>query len=257
MESGTLDRALSLVRFLRAHCEWDARQTPDSLVPYLLEEAHEVADAIARRHEAELARELGDLLLNVAFQAVLAEERGSFTAEDIVRQLEEKMRRRHPHLYGLGPAENWERTKVRERAAGNSEGSVLDGVPRGLEPLARAQRLQERAAAVGFDWPDAEGALAKVHEELEELEAARDAAGGQPDARVTAEIGDLLFAVVNASRLLGVHALTALQQANEKFDQRFRAVEALARERGLEMGRASLAELDALWGEVKAAEAGG
>lgn len=242
--SRAFDRALDLVRFLRAHCEWDARQTPESLLPYLLEEAHEVAEAVALRHDEELSRELGDLLLNVAFQVVLAEERGRFTAEDVVRQLEEKMRRRHPHLYGLGPAQDWEQLKVRERADG---GSVLEGVPSGLEPLSRAQRLQDRVAAVGFDWPGPAGALAKVAEELDEVQQAGP-------GEVESEIGDLLFAVVNAARLLDVHAMTALQKANDRFSRRFRALEALAAARGVTLGAASLDELDALWTEVKLQE---
>jgi MazG family protein len=260
-ERRSFDRALDLVRFLRVNCPWDARQTPDSLVPYLLEEAHEVAEAIALRHEPELARELGDLLLNVAFQAVLAEERGSFTAEDVVEHLEEKMRRRHPQLYGLGPAEDWERLKVKERAGETGETSVLDGIPKGLDPLSRAQRIQDRVAAVGFDWPNAEGALAKVHEELEELRIEQGNAPSQgpahppvPGADLVEEVGDLLFSVVNVARLLGAHAMTALSLANEKFARRFRTLEALARSRGIDVEAASLEELDALWNEVKKKE---
>ena len=133
----TFDRALDLVRFLRARCEWDARQTPQSLVPYLLEEAHEAAEAVTHGRDEELSGELGDLLLNVAFQAVLAEERQAFDAEAVVERLEAKMRRRHPHLYGDGPAVDWERLKLREREAEGAGGptSLLDGLPRGLEPL--------------------------------------------------------------------------------------------------------------------------
>jgi uncharacterized protein YabN with tetrapyrrole methylase and pyrophosphatase domain len=276
-----LDRALDLVRFLRANCSWDAQQTPDSLVPYLLEEAHEVADAIALRHEPELARELGDLLLNVAFQTVLAEERGAFTTEDVVNALETKMRRRHPHLYGDGPAQDWERLKAQERMGRDSDASLLDGIPRSLDPLSRAQRIQDRVSAVGFDWRDPAGALAKVREELTELEAlpwprpepappgstvvARTTAAGEspaaslPSAReatdaLEEELGDLLFSVVNASRLLGVHAMTALRKANDKFSRRFRALEALARARGLELAAMSLESMDALWDEVKRGE---
>jgi uncharacterized protein YabN with tetrapyrrole methylase and pyrophosphatase domain len=278
----SFDRALDLVRFLRANCEWDAKQTPQTLVPYLLEEAHEVADAIALAHETELARELGDLLLNVAFQAVLAEERGSFTAEDVVAGMEAKMRRRHPHLYGDGPAEDWERLKARERAVDDAVASLLDGVPRGLDPLSRAQRIQDRVSAVGFDWPDPAGALAKIREELAEVEALAGAHGEQAPASSTTaeqphtarpgttgdppgapsraaieeEVGDLLFSVVNAARLLGVHAMTALLRANDKFDRRFRALEALARERGVTLEDTPLAGLDDLWETVKAAESG-
>jgi MazG family protein len=245
----TFDRALDLVRFLRARCEWDARQTPQSLVPYLLEEAHEAAEAVTHGREEELSGELGDLLLNVAFQAVLAEERRAFDAEAVVERLEAKMRRRHPHLYGEGPAVDWERLKLREREAAGAgvPGSLLDGLPRGLEPLSRAQRIQDRVSAVGFDWAEPAGALAKVREETEEV-----AAAGAAD--VEAEVGDLLFAAVNAARLLGVHAMRALQQANDKFERRFRRLESLARERGLALAGMSLAEMDALWDDVKRAE---
>jgi ATP diphosphatase len=248
------DRALDLVRFLRARCEWDAKQTPDSLVPYLLEEAHEAAEAVTSGDDDELLGELGDLLLNVAFQAILAEERGSFDAESVVARLEAKMRRRHPHLYGDGPAEDWELLKAREREAkGNDEGgpiSLLDGVAGTLEPLSRAQRLQDRVSAVGFDWTSPAGALAKVREELDEVERA------EPEL-VEAEIGDVLFAVVNAARLLGVHGMRALHGANAKFERRFRELERLARARGLDLVAMTLEEMDSLWDEVKGNEASG
>ena len=245
---GTLDRSLDLVRFLRTHCEWDAAQTPTSLLPYLLEEAHETAHAVAAGDDAELAGELGDLLLNVAFQIVLAEERGAFSADDVVRTLESKMRRRHPHLYGAGPRVDWETLKADERGQLDSRQSLLHDIAGGLEPLSRAQRIQERVATVGFDWPDAHGALAKVHEEIAEVteQLARPASDAMEE-----EIGDLLFAVVNLARLTGVHSMTALVRANAKFSSRFGALEALAGERGLVLGDATLEELDALWEEVK------
>jgi MazG family protein len=244
----TLDRSLDLVRFLRAHCEWDAAQTPTSLLPYLLEEAHETADAVAAGDDAELAGELGDLLLNVAFQIVLAEEREAFTADDVVRTLESKMRRRHPHLYGDGPRVDWDTLKAEERGQLDGRRSLLHGIAGGLEPLSRAQRIQERVATVGFDWPDASGALAKVHEEIAEVteQLARPA----PDA-LEEEIGDLLFAVVNLARLTGVHSMTALVRANAKFSSRFAALEVLAGARGVVLGEATLEELDRLWDDVK------
>jgi MazG family protein len=241
----TLDRALDLVRFLRKNCPWDAAQTPESLVPYLLEEAHEVADAITTDQTAGLAPELGDLLLNVAFQIVLAEERGQFTADDVVQQLEEKMRRRHPHLYG-GEKEDWESLKARERSQTGS--SVLHGLPSGIDPLSKAHRIQERVSTVGFDWADAHGAFAKVAEELEEV---RVALAAEPSPALEEELGDLLFAVVNLARLAGTHSLQALQQANRKFTGRFEKLEALASARGVVLGQASLEELDRLWDEVK------
>jgi len=239
-----LDRALALVRFLRAHCSWDAAQTPRTLLPYLIEEAHEVADAVAAGDDAALCGELGDLLLNLAFQIVLAEERGAFDAEAVVAGLEAKMRRRHPHLYGEGPAAPWEQLKAGERPAD----SLLAGLAAGLDPLSRAHRIQERVSAVGFDWADARGAFEKVAEELEEVRRALEAA---PSPALEEELGDLLFAVVNLTRLAGAHAMNALQRANRKFIARFEALEALARERGIELGRASLEQLDRLWEEVK------
>lgn len=246
-------RSLDLVRFLRAGCPWDAEQTPTSLLPYLLEEAHEVAEAVADGDDVLLAKELGDLLMNVAFQAVLAEERRAFTAEDVVAQLEAKMQRRHPHLYGLGPRQDWESLKAQERAAerGDEPTSILAGLTKGLEPLSRAHRIQDRVASVGFDWSSARGAFEKVAEELEEVRQALEA---EPSPALEEELGDLLFAVVNLTRLSGVHAMRALQQANRKFTRRFEALERLARERGVQMGAASLEELDALWDEVKRQE---
>jgi MazG family protein len=245
-----LDRATALVRFLRDRCDWDARQTPDSLVPYLLEEAHETADAIAAGDADALAGELGDLLLNVAFQIVIAEERGTFTAEDVVTRLEAKMRRRHPHLYGDGPREDWERLKTREReAAGDAApASILAGVPRDLDPLSRAQRIQDRVSTVGFDWADHHGALQKVDEELAEVRVALE---GRSEAEIEEELGDLLFAVVNLTRLAGAHARMAMQRANAKFARRFEALEQLAAEKGVVLGQATLEELDRLWDEVK------
>ncbi len=243
-------RSLDLVRFLRAHCPWDAEQTPTSLLPYLLEEAHEVAEAVSDGDDALLVQELGDLLMNVAFQTVLAEERGAFSAEDVVSTLEEKMRRRHPHLYGLGPQQDWETLKAQERAAESADGptSILAGLAKGLEPLSRAHRIQDRVASVGFDWSNARGAFDKVAEELEEV---REALAAEPSPALEEELGDLLFAVVNLTRLSGVHAMRALQLANQKFTRRFVALETLAQERGVVLGTATLEELDALWDTVK------
>jgi MazG family protein len=254
---GTLDRALALVEYLREHCPWDREQTAVSLLPHLLEETHETVDAVRSGDPAALREELGDLLLNVAFQVVVAEQSGHFTREEVVGLLEEKMIRRHPHLFGGEPGD-WEAIKARERRArevgarkrGPGESSA-DGLPSGLDPLHRALRVQERAAGVGFDWDHPAGALAKVREELAEVEGASQ--GSDPVA-LEEEFGDLLFAVVNYARLSGVHPLTSLERANAKFLRRFRAVEALAGERGLPLPGTELAELDALWDEVKRAE---
>jgi tetrapyrrole methylase family protein/MazG family protein len=243
-----LDRALDLVRFLRANCEWDAAQTPTSLLPYLLEEAHETADAVAAGNDAHLAAELGDLLLNVAFQVVLVEERRAFTAQDVVSTLEAKMRRRHPHLYGDGERVDWEELKRRERADDAAAEGLLHGLAGGLEPLSKAQRIQERVATVGFDWPSHHGAFDKVVEEVEEVRERLDHPGS--DA-LEEEIGDLLFAVVNVARLSGVHAMRALVRANAKFSARFEGVERLAREQGLVLSEMTLSEMDVLWDQVK------
>jgi MazG family protein len=244
---GALDRALALVRFLRAECDWDRAQTAQSLIPHLLEETHEVVDAIHGGDAHALEGELGDLLLNLAFQIVVAEEAEEIDAESVYRRLEEKMVARHPHLFGDGVRRDWESLKARER--GEAEG-VLSGVAKGLDPLTKAYRIQERVARVGFDWEDYRGALDKVEEELREV---RDALGSAIPSRVDEELGDLLFAVVNVSRLAGTHPTTALARANQKFQERFEKLERLSRERGIDMQTAGLAALDALWDEVKRA----
>lgn len=255
----SLDDALALMRDLRARCSWDAAQTHTSLRPYLIEEAHELDDALRAGDDPHAREELGDVLLQVLFHAVIAEERGAFTAADVAQGLITKMRERHPHLYGDGERVPWERQKARRRA------SIVDGLPVDLPALHRAHRLQDRAAGVGFDWPDTEGPAAKVEEELAEvrvhLPALRDGASAadapRPDALHEAledELGDLLFATVNLCRKAGVHAALALDRANRKFAARFSAIERLAAERGLVMDDATLAELDALWDEVKAGE---
>lgn len=249
-EGGVLDRALALVEFLRAHCPWDAAQTPVSLTRYLLEEAHETAGAIASGDTDALRGELGDLLLNLAFQVVIGEEAGAFTREEVVAGLEQKMRRRHPHLYGLGEAEPWEVLKARERGPSTPE-SILDEVPSGLDPLLLAFRIQDRVAKVGFDWDDARGAWDKVREETEEIGRELDEA--DPD-RLQDEIGDLLFAAVNLARLAHVHPSAALARANAKFSRRFRALEGLAAAGGVVWGEATLEALDRLWDEVKRRE---
>ncbi len=243
---GALDRALAIVEFLRANCPWDRAQTPESLIPHLVEEAQEVVDAIRSGDDRAIEGELGDLLLNLAFQVVLAEETGAFDRVSVADRLEAKMRRRHPHLFGDGEREDWEVLKARERA---DDESVLSGLPAGLEPLLRAHRIQERLSGVGFDWEDAEGARLKVAEELGEIRAALE--GGDP-AEVMDEAGDLLFAAVNLARLSGVNASNALARANRKVEARFRRVEELARDEGRRVAEMSLEELDALWDAVKA-----
>jgi len=249
MADSALARALALVRDLRARCPWDHTQTRATLRPYLVEEALELDQALRSDNPVALRDELGDLLLHVAFQIVIGEERHEFDAESVTHALEQKMWRRHPKLFGDSTTpdpEGWERVKKRERGAGSG---TLRGLPPSLPPLLMAYRLQERAAGVGFDWRDAQGPVAKVKEELDEVERAT---GNVERATIEEEVGDLLFAVVNLARKLDVDPRAALEQANDKFRRRFEAMERLAEQRGVEIGRASLDELDKLWDEVKA-----
>ena len=248
-----LARALALVRDLRARCPWDGAQTPETLRPYLVEEVLELDQALKTGNPAEVRDELGDLLLHFAFQIVIGEERQAFDAESVTRTLEEKMWRRHPHLFrGADRPSSWE---VAKRETGNEKRGTLQGLPRTLPPLLMALRLQERAAGVGFDWPDAKGPLEKVKEEVAEVEretgnGERETGNGKGET-IKDEIGDLLFAVVNLARKLEIDPRAALERANDKFKRRFEEVERLARERGIEVGRASLEELDELWEGVK------
>lgn len=263
-DNSALGRALRMVRDLRRRCPWDRVQTRETIRPYLVEEVFELDHAISAGDPTAIREEVADLLLHLAWQLVLAEERGEFEAGDVAEDLERKMRRRHPHLFDLGPRERWESLKRKE---GRPRG-VLDGLPPALPGLQMAYRLQERAASVGFDWPDTTGPAAKVDEELGETRraiAAADAAPPpivvagetgepvQPPAgeAVTEEIGDLLFAVVNLARKAKVQPATALDAANRKFRRRFEAIERLAAARGLDLSTAGLEVLDGLWEEVK------
>jgi len=249
MPDSALARALALVRDLRARCPWDHTQTRATLRPYLVEEALELDQALRSDPPVALRDELGDLLLHLAFQIVIGEERHEFDAESVTHALEQKMWRRHPKLFGDSATpdhEGWERVKKRERGAGSG---TLRGLPPSLPPLLMAYRLQERAAGVGFDWRDAQGPVAKVKEELDEVERAT---GDVERGTIEEEVGDLLFAVVNLARKLAVDPRAALEQANDKFRRRFEAMERLAEQRGVEIGRASLDDLDKLWNEVKA-----
>jgi MazG family protein len=245
-DESTFGEVYALVRDLRRRCDWDRAQTPLSLRPYLREEVAELEEALVAADEGRIAGELGDLLLHFCFQVDLAEERGAFTLADVARTLMAKMKRRHPHLYGGGAADGWEKQKIRERRVetqGADAPSVLGHLPPTLQELETAYRFQERAAAVGFDWPDLEGPLAKLEEEVAETRV-------HPQE----EIGDVLFAAVNVARKAGVHPAQALEAATNKFVARFRAVERLARERGIDVDSAGLEPLDRLWDEVKVAE---
>ncbi|MFA5989289.1 MAG: nucleoside triphosphate pyrophosphohydrolase [Sphingomonas sp.] len=238
-------------------CEWDRAQDFASIVRYTIEEAYEVADAVARNDMADLRDELGDLLLQVVFHSRVAQEAGHFALPDVVAAISDKMERRHPHIFGSNAAEGgaassgWEAIKAAERGAKLPEGAAvgaLDGVALGLPALMRAEKLQKRAAATGFDWPDPNGPRAKIDEELIEVETATD---GEHRAE---EIGDLLFAVVNWARHLGVDAESALRGANAKFERRFRAMEA---DGGTSFAALGLPAKEALWLRAKVAERAG
>ncbi len=247
-----LDRAIAMVADLRERCSWDRVQTRRTLRPYLIEEAHELAAALDGDDPAPIREEVADLMLHLAWQLVLGREHEEFTPDQIADDVVAKMRRRHPHLFDLGERERWETLKSRER---KSDRGILAGLPATLPDLLMAFRLQERAADVGFDWPDTAGPLAKVHEELAEVEG--ELAGGtEAQERLEAEIGDLLFAVVNLARKAGVQPGLALDRANVKFRTRFEAIERIAAERGVVLGEATLEQLDEIWDEVKEGERG-
>jgi MazG family protein len=254
------DALVKIVARLRAPggCPWDREQTHASLSPYVIEEAHEVAEAIDGRDPEKLREELGDLLLQVMLHACIAEEAGSFDVQAVAAGLSEKLIRRHPHVFGDAHAKDakdveqrWERIKADEKRGKGDVSGVLAGVPKALPALQKAQRLTEKAGKVGFDWPDASAVLAKLREEVGELEA--DVLAGRKDA-ARGEFGDVLFVMANMARHLGIDAEGALQGANAKFVRRFAHVEARLREQGRAPSDASLAEMDALWDEAKAKE---
>lgn len=251
-DESALDRAVAMVADLRERCAWDRVQTRDTLRPYLIEEAHELAAALGTGDPHAIREEVADLMLHLAWQLVLAREAGEFSASEIADDLIAKMRRRHPHLFDLGPGAKWEHLKAQERRPGRG---TLAGLPATLPELLMAFRLQERAAGVGFDWPDVVGPIAKVREELAEVEVELASSESTRHERLTDEIGDLLFAVVNLARKAGVQPGAALDRSNTSFRQRFAGVERLADERGITLDGAGLEVLDALWDEVKAGEA--
>src|SRR5215204_251168 len=244
----TLDRLAGIMRRLRnpvSGCEWDSVQTFETIAPYTIEEAYEVADAIARKDMDALADELGDLQLQVVFHAQMAEEAGKFTLDGVLDRICAKMERRHPHIFGdaeHGGHHLWEKIKADERAA-NPDKSALAGVTLALPALERAAKLQRRAARTGFDWPDASGPRAKIDEELAELEQETE------HPRKLEEMGDLLFAVVNLARHLNIEPEAALREANRKFEARFRSIEG---EPGFT--DMNLDEMEALWVRAKAAQ---
>ena len=246
-EVSAFQRLLAVMRQLRdpqTGCEWDVAQTFATIAPYTIEEAYEVADAIARDDMPALADELGDLQLQVVFHSVIAEQAGRFTLADVLTGIADKMERRHPHIFGSGDTPGWEALKAVERAE-LTDGSALASIPLAAPALSRAQKIQARAARVGFDWPDAAGARAKVVEELAEVD------GAATDAGRREEIGDLLFAVVNLARKHEIDAEEALRAASTKFEARFRHMEMLAPD----LGARALEDQERLWQLAKAAAA--
>ncbi len=240
---------VEIVRLLRQECPWDRQQTHSSISHLLIEESYETLDAIERGDDAEFKKELGDVLLHVIMHSVIAQERGAFTLADVIEYVAAKLVRRHPHVFGDVTAtepeqvmQNWEQLKLQE-----GRDSILDGVPRHLPALLRAQRMQEKVAHVGFDWKSSQDVWEKVSEEIAELRHA--AATGS--LALAEEFGDLLFALVNAARHAGLVAETALQQANDKFQRRFRYIEQQARQQGVPLGTCTIEQMDAWWNQAK------
>jgi ATP diphosphatase len=252
-----LRRLLDIMAALRepaTGCPWDKEQTFDSIAPYTIEEAYEVADSIARRDFASLPDELGDLLFQVVYHARMAEEAGHFAFADVARAISDKMIRRHPHVFGDAAARDaaaqtaaWEAQKSAERAA-RQETGTLAGVPVGLPALTRAEKLTNRAARVGFDWPDAKAVLVKLDEEIGELKA--ELPGGDP-ARLTDEVGDLLFVLANLARKLQLDPEACLRHANDKFTRRFNAMEQRLAHEGRDLKGETLEAMEAAWQAVK------
>jgi ATP diphosphatase len=264
--SRDIARLIEIMAALRAPgsgCPWDLEQSFKTIAPYTIEEAYEVADAIARGDLADLKDELGDLLLQVVYHAQMAQEEGAFDFGDVVESITAKMIRRHPHVFADEDGRTaqavkglWERIKSEERAerGGEAAGGALAGVPLALPALTRALKLQEKASRVGFDWNDPRAVLAKIREEADEIEAELESADRQPAAE---EVGDLLFAVVNLARHIGADPESVLGGTNRKFERRFAAIERMLAARGKRPAESTLAEMDALWDAAKVEEKAG
>ncbi len=253
-----IERLLEIMRRLRdpeTGCPWDAEQTFDTIAPYTIEEAYEVADAIERRDWRELEGELGDLLLQTVYHTAIGEEAGHFSFQSVVQNISDKMVARHPHVFGDESREktvqqqtaDWEQIKAAERA-GKAQKGTLDGVAIGLPALLRALKLQKRAARVGFDWPSTDEVIDKIVEESRELVEARDRLSKN---EIEEEFGDLLFVMANLGRHLGLDPEAALRAANAKFTRRFEGVEVKLADKGKTPAQSDLAEMDALWDQVK------
>ena len=261
MNSTKFNEFVDIVKRLRKECPWDREQTNDSIKHATLEEAHEVVEAIDNNDTEELKKELGDLLLHVVFHTVIADEEGKFVIDEVIDSIQEKLIRRHPHVFGdvqVSDAEhvikNWETIKLQE-----GRDSVLDGVPENLPALQRAHRLQEKASKVGFDWEKKEDVWKKVIEEIEEMHEIEELkikndklkSGEELTTKLESEVGDVFFALVNYTRFLGVNPENALRKTNRKFIQRFKFVEEKIKESGKSVSESSLPEMDKYWNESK------
>ena len=248
--SSKFENLVKLISILRKECPWDRRQTHDSIKDNLIEEAYEAVEAIDKKDYDELSKELGDLLLHVIFHSKMASESGHFSIEDVILGISEKLIRRHPHVFGNTivsneneVASNWESIKLTE-----GKESILDGIPKHLPGLIRAQRMQEKAANVGFDWADWQLAWEKLNEEIDEW---CESVAGQSESEKKEEFGDLLFSLVNVGRLLNLNAEDSIRMANKKFDERFRYIEKKLTEKGKTITESNLEEMDAFWDEAK------
>ncbi len=250
------DRLLTIMDELREQCPWDQKQTIQSLRHLTIEETYELADAITNNDLQEVKKEIGDILLHLVFYARIASETNEFDIEDVINSLCEKMIRRHPHIYGDVKAEtseqvkqNWEQIKLKEKD-GKAEKTVLGGVPNSMPALVKAYRIQEKAAAVGFDWDKKEDVWEKVLEELKEFKDETEATDVKKE-KVEGEFGDLIFALINYARFEGINAEDALDRTNKKFVTRFNYLEAQAKKSGKQLADMTLAEMDVYWNEAK------
>tara|TARA_R100001143_G_C3361367_1_gene137124 strand:+ start:63878 stop:64654 length:777 start_codon:yes stop_codon:yes gene_type:complete len=248
--SSEFEKLVELIAILRKECPWDRKQTHDSIKNNLIEEAYEAVDAIDNKDYDELSKELGDLLLHVIFQSRLGEENNQFSIDDVIYQISEKLIRRHPHVFSNTKinndsevASNWESIKLKE-----GKSSIMDGIPKHLPGLIKAQRMQEKAANVGFDWAEWELAWEKLNEEIDEW---RESVATQNIEEQKDEFGDLLFSLVNVGRLLDLNAEDSMKNANKKFETRFRYIENKLKEKGRSITESNLEEMDNYWNEAK------
>lgn len=250
-----LEKLIEIMEKLRAKCPWDREQTRESIKPFLIEETYEVIEAIDEGDPQKIKEELGDLLFQIIFQCQIAKERGEFTIDDVMEQIANKMVSRHPHVFGNAEyktaeevLEQWEERKKEE---GKQRESILEGIPRALPALIKAQRVQSRAAKVGFDWKDINDVLEKLNEELREF---REALDKKSQEDIEDELGDIFFSLVNISRFVGVNPEDALRKTISKFISRFRYIEIKAKEMGKNLSEMTLEEMDKLWEEAKSSE---